>query len=422
MYFPVEAQSRISIGEPIPELYFEHVLNTETGDLALRSFEGQVVILDFWTVTCGGCIAAFPKLQALQEKFDGRLQIILVTENSKDEVERLFSRNGMDKSIRLPMIVGDTVLTRLFEFRTVPTHAWIDSNGNLVYFTDGSGASEANIAAFLAGTDIGLPYKNEFRDFNPRERIFKEGRGRQLRHLRAYSLFYGHIDDDGARINYVIDSVSGIRHGVSIQNQSIAELYRLAWKDQFDNDVFVGFGNYGNMDWQVADFGRYWYRDGILYDWFVQNTYCYEIMTPIVQASSMFTYMREDLDRYFQLETRVEEREVDCLVLQNLGRSGQLISEAPHFHFTPDSDTSFRMVKRGFHDLLFKIDALFGKQNDRFLPLVNESGYRLDDVVDLSISGNLADFGVFRQQLQLMGLDLSLTKRRIKILVIKERP
>ena len=43
----------------------------------LNQYKGQVVLLDFWAVWCGPCIATFPHLREWQEKYSARGLVII---------------------------------------------------------------------------------------------------------------------------------------------------------------------------------------------------------------------------------------------------------------------------------------------------------------------------------------------------------
>ena len=63
------------IGKAAPEINAEHFVN---GDLVtLADLKGKVVVLDFWAVWCGPCIATFPHLRHLHETYSKDGLVIL---------------------------------------------------------------------------------------------------------------------------------------------------------------------------------------------------------------------------------------------------------------------------------------------------------------------------------------------------------
>ncbi|TWT47867.1 Thiol-disulfide oxidoreductase ResA [Rubripirellula amarantea] len=55
------------IGKLVPEVDVTWIAPAE-GD-SFEKFRGKVVVLDFWAIWCGPCVASFPKMQSLQDRF-----------------------------------------------------------------------------------------------------------------------------------------------------------------------------------------------------------------------------------------------------------------------------------------------------------------------------------------------------------------
>ena len=63
------------IGQPAPELNVEDWANGSP--LSAEEFKGKVVLLDFWAIWCGPCIATFPHLREWQEKYSEKGLVIV---------------------------------------------------------------------------------------------------------------------------------------------------------------------------------------------------------------------------------------------------------------------------------------------------------------------------------------------------------
>ena len=68
--------------KPAPEFSLE---NLEGETVALSSFVGRIVVLDFWATWCKPCIKAFPGLHDLVEQYDSSDVALLVV--SLDRIE-----------------------------------------------------------------------------------------------------------------------------------------------------------------------------------------------------------------------------------------------------------------------------------------------------------------------------------------------
>ena len=77
----------LSIGDTMPNLFIEDISNYKVKNVHFEEFKDKLVIIDFWFGACPGCIAAFPKFEALQKKFEDKVQVIMVNFESQKKID-----------------------------------------------------------------------------------------------------------------------------------------------------------------------------------------------------------------------------------------------------------------------------------------------------------------------------------------------
>ena len=163
------------VGGPAPKFQIDAWVNQ--GDLTEESLKGKVVLIDFWSVWCGPCIATFPHLREWREEFHSKgFEIVGVTRyynyEWNDDSNRASRASGQvsaaDEQAMLgkflahhklehPTIVTPKTSTMQAEFGVtgIPHVVLIDRKGNVQMVKVGSGpqnaiALEAKIKELLA--------------------------------------------------------------------------------------------------------------------------------------------------------------------------------------------------------------------------------------------------------------------------------
>src|SRR5579875_571286 len=123
----VKAQ-HLSAGDTMPALKINNLASPSEKEISFQELNGKLIILDFWNVRCLACIHAFPKLDSLQKLFASQIQIVLVTKNSKTQINEMLS-HVKTRLPDLPCIVNDTLLNQLFPHEGEPFQVWIAPDG-----------------------------------------------------------------------------------------------------------------------------------------------------------------------------------------------------------------------------------------------------------------------------------------------------
>ncbi len=153
-----------TVGDTLPDLPLgAYLMNSTDKQASLHDLRGKYVILDFWETYCQPCINALPKLQAFQDRYGDRLQVVAVTRDTEERVRALLERSEITKNanIRIPFAVGDTVLHRVFPHTYIPHVVIVGPAGVVEGITHGDAITAENVAAMLSGNKIGWELKED---------------------------------------------------------------------------------------------------------------------------------------------------------------------------------------------------------------------------------------------------------------------
>jgi thiol-disulfide isomerase/thioredoxin len=342
---------KMTLGEQLPNFRFNEVINSPIKVLDLSSMKGQFVIMDFWHTRCAACIAAFPKLQKLQEKYRGKLKIILLTYQSKKTVQNFLVRQnrvtGMD--LQLPIACNQQSLTDYFKVPSYPHYVWIDEKGIAQFVTQGYDVTEENIGKVINHQPVNMQQKADsdldFQIFKP---LFVNGNGGIGSPILYYSILTHYIKNMPVLGGYT--SPNDSNSAIVAYSYPIVGMFQVAF-----NDFLNGLRIPDNRTiLQVADTSKYvWEINGVT-QW--DRFYAYQLFSPYRSIDSLQKLMREDLMRYFQVEAHMEMRLMKCWVLRAedtallVTKGGYLLNEMSADNFTisirnvPDSELIFRFV------------------------------------------------------------------------------
>ena len=107
----------------------------------------QPVVLDFWATWCGPCRAELPHLQALSQKYQGRVAFYGINSSDTPKVTAAFARQNR---LTFPMLSDtDHHVAFLYGADAIPLLVVVDTHGKVRAVTDGY---SENVEAELSKT------------------------------------------------------------------------------------------------------------------------------------------------------------------------------------------------------------------------------------------------------------------------------
>lgn len=409
----------IAIGEIVPDIELTNIVNYDTSSIRLSKFEGKNILIDFWGTSCGSCVAVLPKLDSLQKKYSKSLQIISVT--ARDTKEKVFSTLQRFKSTRqlsIPIVLGDTVLSKYFPYELISHLVWIGKDGKLKAITGSDYITNDNIAAMVRGDQINWPVKKDVLAYDY-SRPFLDVAQKNIVQpdFLYYSLLTGPLEGvapiNGRRVDSATQTAT-----TSFFNMGLLSLAKIAL------DYRTG-ANPKEFILEVKDRDRFIMPIDVYFSqWGKDNRYSYYITLPLtISETQSRVIIQQDLTHWLRVLGFIvskELRKVPCLlliktdsVLSKLrSKGGEYVNEL--------AEREDKKLINAPIDVL--VDYLNGKNNP--LPwVINETGLPENFRIDMQLRTDaILDTKRLREELLLYGLDLVEGNRTRFMLVIQDNP
>jgi thiol-disulfide isomerase/thioredoxin len=85
----------------------------------------KLTLIDFWEVWCGSCIASFPKVESLKNKYSSELNVIGIVSEDKENAIKLIKEKGTT----FQNLIGNDELKKTFSVNGWPRYFLIDKDG-----------------------------------------------------------------------------------------------------------------------------------------------------------------------------------------------------------------------------------------------------------------------------------------------------
>lgn len=293
----------LNIGDRFDYPIVRNVLHESGSTLELAKYQGKLLILDFWGPGCSACIAAFPKLDSLQEAHKDRIQIIAVNRESLDSTSRYLAKLKNIKTPGFPMITSDSILHQQFPHVFVPHHVWIDTTGRVLFITNGRNTNGKSIRDYLSGTHLEL---SETRRVRQRSLISSPLLNLVNEYSPQYSLLSSAIP--GASVlnrtpKYVDGAFGGNR--ITCNSAAILDLYIIAYSEGGKYDFSLPNSiSPKNID---QSFIRP-KADSLFNHWYMNHCFNYDLSLPDTSSAHIYRFMQQDLARYFGYRAKIKRK------------------------------------------------------------------------------------------------------------------
>lgn len=399
------AQEPLRVGMQMPDMRINKIINHSSASLSTEQFKGKAVLLYFWSTWCSSCISSMPKLQALQEKFNDRLQILMITAEDSIKIEKLYKKREYLKNLRLPLVLSDTVLTKIFPHEDVPHIVWINGQQKVCAITDGSELTEPVIELFINGVPVNLENKS-YTSVNSEKTNLKSIAG----------------DDNLLISSCLTKSIKSITGGMGVYkqencrikitaiNRPIIDMYAFACRkvikllpQEYDDRVLLSVRNKSRF--LIPDDPKK----------FLSAGYCYELVVDAAEGNitenDCLEFMQEDLDRYFGVKSKVEKTNIPCYVIKYRGSVN-----------IKKSDTAYIKYYQNEIDFInqhpSKILPYLNKYGDFKKPLIFEGDSEVR--ISIRLKQSKMSFEEIRELLSQCELSLTIGNREINVLVITD--
>ena len=159
---------RLYIGDTVPDLHFEKIINAPYGSTKLSGINSSITILDFWATWCSACVYAFPQLDSIQKEFQGKVQLLavnneVITQEKEDKI-LIFLNKYRERfpGFSLPLAIENTELLRsYFPMSYISHFIWINQDRKIIAITGSKEITRAYIEDALNGNTAHIPEKKE---------------------------------------------------------------------------------------------------------------------------------------------------------------------------------------------------------------------------------------------------------------------
>ena len=407
-------QKALKIGDVIPEKVWMtplSVANAPQKTMELDKDRDKLILLDFWATWCGSCLKNFPKMEALEKQFEGKLKVLPVTGEDLATLNKFFASKNGQRFKNLISVAGDPFLSKIFPHYAIPFIVWI-KDGKVLNTTDASQVTADNIQEILQGKKSSV------------ETVLQIGRDRPLMLAEQFDL-----EKKTTLVNYALLSkgrIKAIAPGSGFHRNNDGVVYGRQWTNISLMNIYRGIA-YELFEKENTPFSEKrlvnLVKNPEAIDFTItqeddpvdDRLYNFEFIVPQNKADQLYPNMLKALNEFSGYSALIEKQRTKCLVMKKTGASDDLKTKGG----TVVSNlvkTTVIVRNAPLEHLIVYLNV-----NNQFtdLNVIDETGYT--DNVDLNL-GTVKDLAELKKALQKYGLTLIEEERDLSMLVVRDRP
>lgn len=415
----------LRVGERMPDISLGKLLNNPNGRIKTSDFKGKLLILDFWGVHCGVCIANMPEVDALQKQFGDKVQFLYVTRDSEAAVNALLKKRHMQQP-SIPFIVADKVLDSLFPHTGNPLHVWIEQDRTVFAITQFYATNPETISAYLKGEKVELPRRWDWA-YNARYPIVSEQNSALLSFADSYSIWLrGAISNQyvNGGVKMLKDTMGHVT-GLRMFRRKLTDLFGFAYSPQlFQVPInYLSLFKNNRLIFDLKDSGAIVLprENARMEEWTNKNLYTYELKLAPGSTQSVLDVLKKDLSlRFPRYKASLEYRKEKCIVLSDLcaadhqkARPGDSTLRAGVIY---NHDNSVTVQNEPFDAFLEHLIYTYSYYDT---PFINESSFRGN--LQMHLNAEPLSLEQFNKELNRYGFQIRREEREIKMLVVTDK-
>ncbi len=150
-----QEQFKALLDKPAPALNAVAWVNSKP--LTMQALRGKIVLIDFWGIGCGPCVAALPEVQRVSEQFADK-GVVVIGLHDSGTTQRQLAQFAAARELSYPLAIDAEDKQRLsfgqtfsqYTVRGIPTYAVIARDGSVAFLDHSLAGAIAALSELLA--------------------------------------------------------------------------------------------------------------------------------------------------------------------------------------------------------------------------------------------------------------------------------